>query len=71
MPRLTHCPESGISLDGISCKKRALTLWPQLDPNNLPDTLAGQRYKLLMTEHAARMQDDEDRRVRARNATKS
>jgi hypothetical protein len=70
MPRLTHCPENGTSLDGISCRKRALTLWPQLDPSNLPKTEAGRRYQLLMDEHAARERDTEDANAAARAAAK-
>ena len=68
--RLTNCPETGASLDGISCAKRALNLWPSLDPNRLPDTLAGKRYKMLMDEHALRKQDSEDAGAKSRAGKK-
>ena len=68
MARLNYCPETGISLNGISCRKRALTLWPSLDPNRLPDTEAGRRYKLLMDEHDARTRDTEDANAATRSA---
>jgi len=68
MARLNYCPENGTSLAGISCRKRALTLWPGLDPNRLPDTEAGRRYQLLMDEHNARTRDAEDANAAARAA---
>lgn len=69
--RLTHCPETGGSLDGISCAKRAANLWPSLDPNRLPETQAGRRYQSLLDEHVLRKQDAEDAGARSRaGATK-
>jgi hypothetical protein len=53
---LTHCPETGISLDGIDCRKRALSLYPSIEAHAVPQNEAGRRFQLLMDEHARRQQ---------------
>lgn len=56
MPRLTHCPETGKSLDGINIRNHAENLWPHraLDKNNPLCAQAIERKAQLLAEADAR-----------------
>lgn len=64
--RLTHCPETGVSLENIDPRKQAYRLWPSLDANKLPNTEAGKRYRQLLDEAELRDAEAEEKRVRER-----
>ena len=55
---LTHCPETGASLEGVDCRTRAISMWPSIEAHSIPNTEAGRRYQLLMDEHERRQAAD-------------
>ncbi len=70
--RLTTCPETGRSLEGIDPRKHAANLWPAIaeHPEKYTQTEAGKRYALLIAEADLRDAEEEDKRVAARKASK-
>ena len=57
MARLTNCPDTGRNLDTVDIAKHCLTLWPSIDPQNVPNNEAGKRFTALMEEHARRKKE--------------
>jgi hypothetical protein len=43
----THCPETGIDLEGIDCVKHAAALWPDVVPASRMSTEATEREAAL------------------------
>ncbi len=68
--RLTHCPETGRSLEGIDPRKHAANLWPTIANNTdkKPNPEAVRRYNLLIAEADLRDAEAEDARVAARKS---
>lgn len=48
--RLTHCPETGKSLDGVNIRKHVQTLWPHLDATDSRFEEARRRKAKLLAE---------------------
>lgn len=59
MARLTHCPETGKSLDGINLRNYAENNWPSrsLNPNDPRCAEAIKRKAMILEEAAARELD--------------
>ncbi len=70
--RLTHCPETGRSLEGIDPRKHAANLWPELhkDTHKFTTTEAYKRYSALIAEADARDEEAQDARAAERTTTK-
>ena len=70
-PRLTHCPETGISLEGRKLRTYAENMWPAkaLDVNNPHCAEAIRRKALVMEE--AELRDMDDKRKPSGTATAS
>jgi hypothetical protein len=67
--RLTHCPETGRSLEGIDPRKHAANLWPTIAAGKRTegDSEAYRRYMLLTIEADLRDAEAEDKRSAARS----
>lgn len=51
---LARCPERGTPLPDGDLVKYARSIWPSLDPRDLPATEAGRRFQLLCDEQERR-----------------
>lgn len=51
---LTHCPETGKSLEGIDIRGHVNHLWPENTPNTHMSLLARERRDAMLAEAAAR-----------------
>lgn len=69
MPRLTHCPETGKSLNGINIRNHAENLWPSrgLNVNDPKCALAIERKNALLEE--AKLRDLDKRKPADKSPT--